>query len=600
MKSSVVVMGVIVASLVAAVAVASEGERFMDGEFWREQALTQIIPYWFQHARDEEYGAFHTSLSRQWQPSPPWDKYPAMIGRQLFSFSAAYLLSGEERYLEVARETADYLLEHAWDEEYGGWFDVLTRTGEPKVTTKTAPLELYANAGLALYYLVTGDERALSHVQESLRIRRTYAHDEEFGGYFQAFNRDLSVKDYSKSKHSHYGQVGSLLLNLYMITREPELLTWMKELMDLTATRMLDPRLGWVYVALDREWNPVPHVIEGREVVSIGPQLVAVVSFLRLYQLTGDRTYLEHGKALGEQTIRWGWDSDRGGWHVSIGKEPPHRPEEPPMVHWWIQNYGSFLFLQLYHLTQDNSYLDQFRKGTAFWNRYFLDREFGGVFMSVSPEGSLIDERKAGVWRTSYHEMEHALLNYLYLNLYVNNRPVLLHFRIGSSEPLAKHFVSPVEDSSVQIADVKINDKPWPAYNARERYVILPAGEDLKVEVTLAPWVVSHPTWLAPERVLGPHVSDCTVPLLSAIAGEDTLSFKVTPTELRGKIEAYLPWRSFSVEVDGRLRAVAREGKMETEEFAYDPETRMLSITVPPRKEGGVLRTMSFCIREGK
>ena len=179
MKSSVVVMGVIVASFVAAVAVASEGERFMDGEFWREQALTQIIPYWFQHARDEEYGAFHTSLSRQWQPSPPWDKYPAMIGRQLFSFSAAYLLSGEERYLEVARETADYLLEHAWDEEYGGWFDVLTRTGEPKVTTKTAPLELYANAGLALYYLVTGDERALSHVQESLRIRRTYAHDEE-------------------------------------------------------------------------------------------------------------------------------------------------------------------------------------------------------------------------------------------------------------------------------------------------------------------------------------------------------------------------------------------------------------------------------------
>lgn len=152
----------------------------------------------------------------------------------------------------------------------------------------------------------------------------------------------------------------------------------------------------------------------------------------------------------------------------------------------------------------------------------------------------------------------------------------------------------------MQIADVKINDKPWPAYNARERYVILPAGEDLKVEVTLAPWVVSHPTWLAPERVLGPHVSDCTVPLLSAIAGEDTLSFKVTPTELRGKIEAYLPWRSFSVEVDGRLRAVAREGKMETEEFAYDPETRMLSITVPPRKEGGVLRTMSFCIREGK
>ena len=100
--------------------------------------------------------------------------------------------------------------------------------------------------------------------------------------------------------------------------------------------------------------------------------------------------------------------------------------------------------------------------------------------------------------------------------------------------------------------------------------------------------------------MLGPHVSDCTVPLLSAIAAEDTLSFKVIPTEHRGKIEAYLPWHSFSVEVGGPRRAVAREGIMEVEGFSYDPETRTLSITVPPRKEGGVLPTMSFCIREEK
>ena len=466
---------------------ATAGNPLTDGEFWREQALTDIIPYWLKYARDEQHGSFYMNLSRQGRSSPPWDKYPAMIGRQVFGFSTAYLLSGEEKYLEVARQGVDYLLKHAWDEEYGGWFDVLTQQGQPKVTTKSVPLELYVNAGLALYYFVTGDEQVLSHITESIKIRRTYTHDKEFGGYYYALDRDLSVRNYSKTKHSHYGQVGSLLLNLYMITRNSELLTWMKELMDLTATRMLDPQQGWVYVTFDREWNLIPSTVEQRGVISLGPQLVAAVSFLRLYQLTGNKTYLKYGKALGERTIRWGWDSEQGGWHVSVGREPPHRPEGPPTVHWWIQNYGSFLFLQLCHITGDKSYLEQFRKGAVFWDRYFLDREFGGVFMSLSLDGQVVDDRKGIVWKTSYHEMEHALLNYLYLNLYVNRQPVVLHFWLRDPKPLAKHFVSLVEDSSVQIAAVKINGEPWAAFNAQEHYVILPEGREVKMEVTLAP-----------------------------------------------------------------------------------------------------------------
>jgi len=84
----------------------------MDGSFWRTQILDELIPYWYAHVRDQEFGAFYTNLSRDWQPQSPWDKIPAMISRQVFSFSAAYLLSGEEKYLEVAREGVGYLLEH--------------------------------------------------------------------------------------------------------------------------------------------------------------------------------------------------------------------------------------------------------------------------------------------------------------------------------------------------------------------------------------------------------------------------------------------------------------------------------------------------------
>ena len=477
---------VILVLLIAMGVMAAEGEECLNGEFWREQALTDIIPYWWEHARDEEYGAFYMNLSDRWQASGT-DKYPLTISRDVFGFSAAYLLSGEEKYLEAAREGLDYLLEHAWDEEYGGWFSRLSQTGDPDVSRgKNVPYQLYTNVGPTLYYFVSGDERALSHVKESVRIRRTYAYDEEYGGYYYGLNRDLSPRNRNKCKHAHFGYLGSLMPDLCMATRDPELLDWAEELAQLSIERMMD-EYGWVGKDFSREWDYRPMNRDGRDVVSSGVELTAANAFLRLYQLTGNELYREHGVALGEQTMHCAWDSEQGGWIEYIERQPPHQPQGSLYVYWWIQCYGSFIQLQLYHITGDERYLDKFKIGAEFWNQYFIDKEYGGVFFSVSPNGSTRSSTKGEVWKTSYHEMEHALLNYLYVNLYVNHQPVVLHFWLKDTQASTKHFVSLVEDPSVQIAGVKINGEPWTDFNAQERSVTLPEASDVKMEVTLAP-----------------------------------------------------------------------------------------------------------------
>ncbi|MBI2924300.1 MAG: AGE family epimerase/isomerase [Verrucomicrobia bacterium] len=460
----------------------------LDGEFWREQALTQIIPHWFDHVRDEQHGGFHMNLSRRWEPAPPWDKYPAMISRHVFGFSAAYLLSGEEKYLELARTGVDYLLAHAWDEQYGGWFDSLTESGQPKETSKTVPLQLYTDVGLTLYFFVTGDERVLAKVQESVRLRQSRALDKEFGGYVQALHRDLTVKDWSKSKHSHFGYTSSLLINLAIAPRRPDTLSFAEELMALTTARMIDPEHSWVRgfpTPLDRTWRHTPAVVDGHEVVSVGAQLTAALAFLRLHEVTGKDTYRQRGLKLAEQLMRCGWDSARGGWRDQIASAPPHAALGPLTVSWWVQCYGAFLQLHLFHLTGDKRYLEHFKKMADFWNRHFVDAQFGGVFAAVAPDGAVQDEKKAFVWKTSYHEMEFGLLNYLYLNLYVNGQPAKLHFHLRRAKAGAKHFVSLLEDPAVRISGVSINGQPWPDFDAQERSVTLPAG-DVKMVVTLS------------------------------------------------------------------------------------------------------------------
>jgi mannose/cellobiose epimerase-like protein (N-acyl-D-glucosamine 2-epimerase family) len=467
------------------------GARLLAPEYWRAHALKDLIPYWAGHAPDPANGAFFMNLSRDWKPLPPYDKVPALVSRHVFGFSAAFLLSGDPRYLDIARQGADYLFEHAWDPQYGGWFDKLTPDGRPLVETKNISLQLYTNVGLTLYYAASGDSRALSFVRKSVGIQRTKGHDPEAGGYVQALNRDLSVLDFGKNKHAHYGYVGSLLLNLHLATQDPEVLAWEKELADLSLARMFDQH-GWIHgfrSRFDREWRRTPALVDGREVVSVGAELTAALTFLRLFHQTGDRKYLDAGRKLGDMLTRYGFDSVRGCWYDLIETVPPHRPVAQPAIWWWVQIYGSFLQLQLYHLTGDPACLATFGKGEQFYAAHFHDRERGGVFGSVKPDGTVMGEgRKASDsdWHTSYHEMEHALLNYLYLNLYVNGTRATLNYRLDGPRT---HYVSPVDDPAVRISGVTMDGKPWTGFDAARRSVVVPEGKAHAVEVTFIPGV---------------------------------------------------------------------------------------------------------------
>ncbi len=459
----------------------------MVGEYWRNQGLEQIIPFWQKHAVDTANGGFFLNLSREGHPQPPFDKHPAMIGRQIYGFTCAYLLSGDEEYLQSARHGVEYLLEYAWDKEFGGWYDLLDEKGIPKSTTKTAPNELYTNVGLAHYYFVTGDKRVLEKIMESIKIRKIHARDTINGGYFQALNRDLSVSDSTKSKHAHYGYTSSLLINLMLFTRNKELSDYAEELMRLSIDHMTDPLYGW-FVGFpapnDIKWNPMIRIINGKEVISAGAQLTATLSLLRLYEITDNKLYGETGISLGKQLMSSAYDSTRGIWFDTIEKKPPFNPSDTTNVWWWLQSYGIFTQLHLYHLTGENHYRDSFRKMASFWSDYFVDKEFGGAYQNVSPSGLVQNTAKASPWKASYHEMETALLNYIYLNLYFNNTSVTLYFHISEAKNGEKHFVSLAEDPSVIISDVKINDKPWNQFDPVERSITLPEGKNLKMRIT--------------------------------------------------------------------------------------------------------------------
>lgn len=439
----------------------------LDGEHWRDHVLNDISPHWLEKG-------YVLNLSRRWEPQAPAQKIPAMISRNVYGFCCAYLLSGDERYLDAARRGVDDLLQNGWDEKYGGWFDSI----EPKSEKKSAPLDLYTNVGLTLYYFTTGDDRALARVNSAIGIRQSNGLDKTHGGYFQVLNRDLTPADRSKGKHAHYGYVGSLLLNHNLASGEAK--EWTRQLMDLSRERMTQN--GWFVgypPALGESWS-----LPASETLNIGAQLTATWALLRLHQQTGRREYADHARTLGDEIIAAAWDPQTGAWLEVVEKAPPHRPTGKPTVRLWIQVYGAFIQLNLFHLTRDEKYLRQFERTEEFYERHMVDREFGGVFKAVDKSGAVVEERKSSAWQVSYHETEHGYLNYLYLNLYVNRKPVTLHFHYATGRRTVR--VCPVDDPGVRLVEVRINGRPHPAFDPAARTVALPAASDLKVQVTLS------------------------------------------------------------------------------------------------------------------
>jgi hypothetical protein len=258
--------------------------------------------------------------------------------------------------------------------------------------------------------------------------------------------------------------------------------------MDLSMERMRDKE-GWLHgfrSRFDRQWKLTPVPAEGKEVASMGAQLTGVLAALRLYHQSGDKKYLDFGKSLGDKVIRYGFNQETGSWNDLLENAYPYRRLTHPEIAWWVQIYGSFLQLQLFRVTGDQQYIANFRKSEEFFERNFRDHELGGVYGILMTDGKIVDSQKASdsAWHTPYHEMEHALLNYLYLNLYVHRTPAVLRFKLDGP---GKHLVSFVDDPTVRIAAVTIDGKPWRKFDASRHLVTIPEGTGHSVVVTLSP-----------------------------------------------------------------------------------------------------------------
>ena len=288
-----------------------------------------------------------------------------------------------------------------------------------------------------------------------------------------------SAKDFSPQ----LAALSGYLLYIYPVTLDSRYRDQMERVMDVVLRKMRDPESGWVLDRFDRAWNPTRNSKTQLFDLNVGHNIEVAWLLLRLARITGNSEYLPVADSLARLLFAHGYEPHAGVWRHRFPLSDPAAHDG--IVPWWVQAYGNMYQLYLFGMDGDPDALDRFRAGADFWNRNFLDREYGGEVLTTYLDGRIANGSKGVRTKTSYHAVEHSLLNYLYLNLWVADRPVELYFRVEDPSAVALLYPLPIEGGLAHITKVTINGQDWRDFDASGG-VRLPATGPIEVKVTMA------------------------------------------------------------------------------------------------------------------
>jgi mannobiose 2-epimerase len=324
-----------------------------------------------------------------------------------------------------------------WDQEYGGFHNLVTRQGEVKSKLKEAYGNSFAIYGLAAYYAASGDTAALELAKKGFRWLEEHSHDPIHKGYFQHLERDGTpvkrpASEPGTSEIGYKDQNSSIHLlesftELYSVWKDSLLKERLNEMLLLIRDTMVDKK-GYLRLFFFPDWKPVSNRDSSRQVimerkgidhVSFGHDVETAFLMMEASEVLGlehDARTWEVGKKMVDHSLKNGWDSKAGGFYDE-GYYFKNNPSKLVIIrktkNWWAQAEGLNTLLIFAELYPDDKmrYLDKFKKLWRYVNTYLVDHEHGDWYeygLDNSPKSKT--SLKAHIWKGTYHSFR-ALSN---------------------------------------------------------------------------------------------------------------------------------------------------------------------------------------------
>lgn len=504
--------------------------RFEDEKDWWKNQIRALAEFYLKAQFPDgiiDYRSYRTAIALDGCRKPGHRQETDTISRLVYGFASAYLLTGDERYLEAADAGTRFLREsmsHAGP--FPGtkvWLHALDRDPKSGMLKRILPSQfrddlhaiplyeqIYALAGPVQTLRITGDPRIIEDVEQTQALFDSAFRDPVHGGYFShvdtvRFSPDavsLGKNRNRKNWNSIGDHAPAFLINYFLATGKPDAARRLCELADLIVERFpgrVDDS-PFVCERFHADWTPDLTWSWQQNRAVVGHNLKIAWNLMRIWSVSEAPKQLALAKRLAETMPSCGLDRQRGGWYDVV-----ERKRDPQIggfrfawhdrKAWWQQEQAILAYLILGGETGEKNWLDHARDASAFYNTWFLDHDDGGVYFSVTADGIPYlrgDERLKGSHSMSgYHSFELCYLAAVYTNLLVRGRPLDLYFR---PSPAAERCFRVAPDllppKTMRIDEVEIDGKPFSHFDSTGLTVALPTSEkDLRLRVRLVPAV---------------------------------------------------------------------------------------------------------------
>jgi mannose/cellobiose epimerase-like protein (N-acyl-D-glucosamine 2-epimerase family) len=448
-------------------------------------------------AYDSTYGGFYTNIDRYGNLLSAWgtNKNTLSQTRDVYGFVRAYMMTGNELYLDFAESGLEFLCDNAWDDNYGGWFSELNMYGNPINTSadKTAFDQHYALLGIAAYYEATNDTTAWDYLMRGFEHLQNAFWDNrpDYFGYYDRTNYSGTAA-WDKSFNATVDAITTHLLYLYLLTEEyaykSQLLDLAQNIIDHLAGSMPGQAIGFVE-HFDSDWN-----WDNSQIMTLmGHVLKAGWCLGRIYQIEHDSVYISAAEDLVLDVWDNGYDHDFGGPYKDYDRVTGQLllwGLQDSTKAWWQMEQAITAGLELFEITGDSLYLQMADESLDFFMTHFVDREYSEVYADRTRYGGFAwNEAKGSSGKAGYHSIETGYYTYLYGNLFYHHDPVILHYNFIHSPADRSILLTPlaIEDSKLRIASVTHEGQAYTNFDPEDRVLTLPAGIGGHFEVTFEP-----------------------------------------------------------------------------------------------------------------
>ena len=368
--------------------------------------LDDILNYWINNMQDTKHGGFYGKIDNSNHVIPYSPKGSVLNARILWSFSAAYNLTGNKKYLEIANRAYQYIIDHIIDKKFGGVYWTVDHFGNKLDSKKQVYACAFTIYAFSEYYKASKKKEVLNEVIGLFNLLVDKSFDQHKTGYLEAFTEDwqpindlrLSAKDANEKKtmntHLH---VLEGYTNLYRVWPDETLKKQIGILLNNFLDHFIDTKTGHLNLFFDEDWN------KRSTLISYGHDIEAAWLMLESAEVIKDSEMTEKLKAIAtkisEATLE-GLDADGGLWYE-------YEPAEDHLIkekHWWVQAEAMVGFFSAWQITENEKYLDLSIKNWDFVKNKILDKKNGEWFWGTDENDQVMaTEDKAGLWKCPYH-----------------------------------------------------------------------------------------------------------------------------------------------------------------------------------------------------